>query len=303
MIGAAVLFSVITGVAMAFQSPTNAVLGRVVGTLQASLTNFAVGFALCVALVLTVGSGNILGVVGVEPWKLLGGAYGVFIIVCLVVATPKLGVVIMATMTMLGQLVAGMVVDGYGLLGCAVVEVSPLRVAGCVLVALGIFCEHLGSRTGWIGVDKTSKALAYMALPFAAGVVGVLQPPTNAALAASVGAFEATCVNFGVGLAILLVIVLVANRGHLKSYKGTHAWQMTGGAYGVLGVVLATVFSPALGMSLWMAGTMLGQLVGAAAIDSFGLLTLPKIGVNRYRIAGAAIIAAGVVVVAIAKLM
>lgn len=303
MIGAAVLFSVITGVAMAFQSPTNAVLGRVVGTLQASLTNFAVGFALCVILVLAVGSGGIAGVTSVEPWKLLGGSYGVFIIVCLVIATPKLGVVIMATMTMLGQLVAGMVVDGYGLMGCAVVEVSPLRVAGCVLVALGIFCEHLGSRTGWIGVDKTSTAVAYMALPFAAGVVGVLQPPTNAALAASIGALEATCVNFGVGLFILLVIVLVLNRGRLKSYKGAHAWQMTGGAYGVLGVVLATVFSPVLGMSLWMAGTMLGQLLGASAIDSYGLLTLPKIGVNRYRIVGAVIIAAGVIVVAIAKLM
>ena len=303
MMFAALALAVATGVAMAVQSPTNASLGPFVGSLQASLTNFVVGLLASVVLMLAFASGDFRLIVTASPWQLLGGLYGAFMVLAVVIATPRLGVMLLSTMTMLGQLVGGLLVDGLGLLGMAQVPITGMRLGGCALVLAGIVCVHMANRSGGPSAESTRKLPIFMALPFLAGAVCCLQPPTNAALRGVVGTFEASVVSFAGGTLITLVMVLVANKGKLRSYKGAKPWQFTGGLLGALGVVLAAVYGPALGMSLWMAGTMLGQLVGSMVIDGLGLLGLRKIPINRGRVLGAAFIAVGIVCVTAAKLL
>lgn len=296
-----IVLAIATGLAMAAQSPTNTSLGFTVGSLQASLTNFAVGLVLCVLLVLTIGQGDISLALSCPAWQLIGGAYGVVILTCIVISTPKLGVALMIAMSMLGQLVAGVVIDQFGLAGATVVPVTPLRLAGCLVAAGGIYLVYKGTSTS-ANLDS-GKQKAYLLLPFCGAAIASLQPSTNAALGATIGSIEASCVNFIVGTFILLVLVLVTNKGRLKSYKGAKAWQFTGGCYGAFAVLSMIVGSPAIGIGLWNVCTMLGQLVGGMAVDTFGLFTMSKRSINSKRVAGAALVLCGIVIVAIAKML
>lgn len=296
-----IVLAVAAGLAMAAQSPTNTSLGFVVGSLQASLTNFAVGLVLCILLVLAVGQGDIRLALGCPAWQLVGGAYGALIIICIVVSTPKLGVALMMSMLMLGQLVAGLAIDQFGLAGAAVIPVTPLRLVGCLVAAAGIFFVYRGTACG-AGSGSRKRAL-YLLLPFCGAAIASLQPATNAALGATIGSVEASCVNFITGTAILLVVVLVAGKGRLKSYKGAKPWQFTGGLYGVFGVFCMIVGSPGIGIGLWNVCTMLGQLAGGMAVDTLGLFGMRRRAVNGERVAGAVLVLCGGVVVAVAKVL
>ena len=298
-----IALAIATGVAMAGQSPTNAALGRTVGTFQASFTNFAIGWVICLVLVLTVGTGDLALVSTVPAWQLIGGLYGALIIVSLVIATPKLGVVLSLTMTMLGQLIGGMVVDCFGLVGAAQIAISPLRLIGCAVVVIGVFCVHAANKDGLAGKEGDKAHLGYMAFPLIAATIASLQPATNATLGATIGSIEATFVNFTGGLIILFLLTMFTGKGKMHSLKGTKPWQFTGGFYGVFGVVASVIGTPALGVSLWNVGTMLGQLVGGMAVDATGLFGVTRIRISGLRIAGAAIVLAGIVLVTVAKTM
>ena len=66
-----------TGFAMAFQSPTNTELSKVVGNAEATLVSFAGGTLILGALVLLVHQGNLALLDQTPPWQWLGGLYGV----------------------------------------------------------------------------------------------------------------------------------------------------------------------------------------------------------------------------------
>ncbi len=286
---------------MSAQSPTNTSLGFTVGSLQASLTNFAVGLVACIVLVMVIGQGDISLALSCPAWQLIGGVYGVIILTCIVISTPKLGVALMISMLMLGQLVAGMVIDQFGLAGAAIMPVTPLRVLGCLIAAMGIFFVYKGTSSG---VNFGSKKQAfYLLLPFCGAAIASLQPATNATLGATIGSVEASCVNFITGTVVLLALVLITNKGRLKSYSGTKPWQFTGGLYGVFGVFCMIVGSPGVGIGLWNVCTMLGQLVGGMAVDGLGLFNMRKHSINKERFFGAVLILCGGAVVALAKVL
>lgn len=296
-----IVLAIATGLAMSAQSPTNTSLGFTVGSLQASLTNFAVGLVACIVLVMVIGQGDISLASSCPAWQLIGGVYGVIILTCIVISTPKLGVALMMSMLMLGQLVAGMVIDQFGLAGAAIMPVTPLRVLGCLIAAMGIFFVYKGTSSG---VNFGSKKQAfYLLLPFCGAAIASLQPATNAALGATIGSVEASCVNFITGTVVLLALVLITNKGRLKSYSGTKPWQFTGGLYGVFGVFCMIVGSPGVGIGLWNVCTMLGQLVGGMAVDGLGLFNMRKHSINKERFFGAALILCGGAVVALAKVL
>ena len=296
-----IVLAIATGLAMAAQTPTNTSLGFTVGSLQAGLTNFAVGLILCLLLMLAIGQGDISLALECPTWQLVGGAYGVVILISVIISTPKLGVALTMSMLMFGQLVAGMVIDQFGLAGAAVVPITPLRFIGCLVAAIGIYLIYKGTASSVCLESK--KQTAYLFLPFCGAAIASLQPSTNAALGASIGLIEASCVNFATGTLILLALVLITSKGHPKSYKRAKAWQFTGGFYGAFAVFCMIVGSPGIGIGLWNVCSMLGQLVGGMTVDTLGLFTMSKRAINSKRIAGTGFILCGIAIVAIAKIL
>jgi transporter family-2 protein len=67
----------------------------------------------------------------------VGGCLGGFYVTCVVVLVPKLGAAGLIAFVVAGQLLASLLIDRVGLLGVAVREPTPGRVAGAVLLIAG----------------------------------------------------------------------------------------------------------------------------------------------------------------------
>jgi bacterial/archaeal transporter family-2 protein len=124
-----------------FQFGINAVLARYVdGAARASLVSFAVGtLALLVAVLLLFRGAPSLAKAGAAPWWVwIGGLLGAFYVLGSVVAAPRLGAATLVALILAGQAVASLTVDHFGLVGFQENPVTPGRLLGIALVALGV---------------------------------------------------------------------------------------------------------------------------------------------------------------------
>jgi transporter family-2 protein len=109
--------------------------------LQASLTNFLVGTIILIFLnvVLRTSIPSMTEMKAV-PWYLfLGGAIGAMFVTSVVLLIPQIGVTTMLAASIAGQLIIAAIIDHYGFFGINVHAISLSRVAGIVLLIVGIF--------------------------------------------------------------------------------------------------------------------------------------------------------------------
>jgi len=138
-----------------------------------------------------------------------------------------------------------------------------------------------------------------MLLVLAAGGMIALQAPTNAILSKAGGSpVLAALISFAVGTMTLLVVWLASgNRPRPAAFAGLPAYAWFGGAYGALYVAVAAYAAPRIGLATLITIGIAGQIAVALLLDQFGALGLPKDPINLGRIAGAALVIAGVVMV------
>ncbi|MEE0775469.1 MAG: DMT family transporter [Bacillota bacterium] len=133
------LLVLVGGVASAIQSPINAALGKRIGVFEGGLVSFIVGTIVMAALVLIFGKGDLLSALHGAKWQLLGGVFGVIMVMMIIIATPKLGVSLVLAGVVLGQLAASMVIDHFGLFQTQVVPINMYRIIGILLIIAGVF--------------------------------------------------------------------------------------------------------------------------------------------------------------------
>ncbi len=71
-------------------------------------------------------------------WAWSGGIIGAFFVTVSIVAAPKLGAATMMALFVTGQMLAGLVMDHYALLGFPHVPATPMRIVGAVLLVAGV---------------------------------------------------------------------------------------------------------------------------------------------------------------------
>jgi transporter family-2 protein len=132
----------------------------------------------------------------------------------------------------------------------------------------------------------------------AVSVQFALQAPINARLAVATGRVPAALVSFLVGLAGLAVVVLVSGgAGGLADIGDASAWQCSGGLIGAAFVLTALVTVPVVGAGGVAAATITGQMIGSIVLDAQGWLGLDTEPVTAARVAGAALLLAGTVLI------
>jgi transporter family-2 protein len=108
----------------------------------------------------------------------------------------------------------------------------------------------------------------------------------------------ATIVNFGVGLAGLLLLALASGaRVTPGSAAAVPAWAWFGGLLGAAYVAATTVLGPRLGAAALIALTLAGQMVAALIVDHYGVIGFPQNPVTPARLAGAALLVVGVLLI------
>ena len=71
-------------------------------------------------------------------WAWLGGLLGAFYVAVATVVGPRIGAAALLALTVLGQLMASLLVDQFGWLGFPLQPLSATRIAGAVLLLGGV---------------------------------------------------------------------------------------------------------------------------------------------------------------------
>lgn len=90
-----------------------------------------------------------------------------------------------------------------------------------------------------------------------------------------------------------------ASLGAVPSPAGPAAppwWAWVGGLIGATYVAVLVVAFPKIGAINFLVASVLGQLLGSAIMDHFGLMGIPKHDLSGFRLAGLGIMVAGFVV-------
>lgn len=134
----ALFFAATAGIAMAVQGSLNAVLGKYVGQIEATLIVHIVGSILAgIIVVMGLGKGNLDKMLQVPWYAYLGGIISVLIIYGVVASIPKLGVATATTAIIVGQVSTAMLIDQFGLFGLEKMPFTMIKFAGLVLLAVG----------------------------------------------------------------------------------------------------------------------------------------------------------------------
>jgi transporter family-2 protein len=128
-----------------------------------------------------------------------------------------------------------------------------------------------------------------------AGFAGSAQVAIMGRFGGRIGVVEALTFATAVQLLLAVSILLVSRQGTgaLASAFGTPAWMWLGGLMGLLVVFSITFAQPRIGAGATIGILIAGQLVGAAAIDRFGLFGVEQIGLSWTRLLGVGLLAAG----------
>ena len=129
-----------------------------------------------------------------------------------------------------------------------------------------------------------------------AGFGLTIQVGMNAAIRGATGsAGFAALANFSVGILALLGFVLLSRAPipSLATLGALPAWVWLGGTMGAFYVASATIIGPALGGTMLLALTVLGQLSAALVVDHYGWLGFPQHPISIERIAGVVLLLAG----------
>lgn len=148
----------------------------------------------------------------------------------------------------------------------------------------------------------SSNLLVYSLLSIMAGVSVALQQVLNSNLRVQLASpWWAGFVSYFVGGVAMLLVALVAP-GPRPSLSGIHlgsgAWfTWTSGVFGAAFIATAILMIPRLGAATVLALIVVGQMLGSMAFDHFGWFGLAQHPVSPVRLAGAACLLLGVVLV------
>jgi bacterial/archaeal transporter family-2 protein len=133
-----VLLAVLGGMAIALQALINARLQQSAGNaVFAGTISFGVGLLALLAALATQ-SFSFSGLSSAPWWAWTGGALGAFYIVMSIFLVPRIGAAALIGSAVLGQMLFSLVADHYGILGTQVRPAGLARIAGAVLIMVGV---------------------------------------------------------------------------------------------------------------------------------------------------------------------
>lgn len=133
------IVAVIGGIAVALQAQLMALLDQGMGTLESVFITYGSGGLLVGLLMLIMRGGN-LSIWHTLPWyAFLSGAAGLVIVAAIGFSVPRLGLVSAFTLIIAAQFIVGALLDHYGILGAEVRELNLQKIAGMLILLLGVW--------------------------------------------------------------------------------------------------------------------------------------------------------------------
>lgn len=146
--------------------------------------------------------------------------------------------------------------------------------------------------------------MAWLSLAFAflTGILNTVQSGSNTTLNKTTGTpFWCVVVVFGVALGTASVTALVSGQ-RLPSLAEVHAvpwWAWIGGVFGASYILCMMLTAEKLGAAVFMGATVTAAVITSLVMDHFGLLGFDRHPAGFARLAGGALMLAGLTLIAI----
>lgn len=137
----------LSGAMMPMQAGINGQLARHIDSvLSASLISFLVGALLLLVITLAQRElpNSLAPFKGLSWWHWTGGLLGVLFVVSAAFAGPRIGALLFMSLVLAGQMSAAVVLDHYGWAGFPQASVTPGKIAGLVLIVVGVWLIRRG---------------------------------------------------------------------------------------------------------------------------------------------------------------
>ncbi|MCT3282849.1 hypothetical protein C6Y11_13820 [Lactiplantibacillus pentosus] len=313
----AILIGLAIGVGLPMQTSINSRLRSSVGSpFMASLISFAVGtvFLGVITLIDVHTLGFSPALFTSQPlWIWFGGLFGIIYLTGNILLFPKLGSVQTVIMPVLGQIVAGLLIDNFGWFDSATRALTPIRVLGAVLVLVGVIITV--AVKGWLDnrhnriAESAEQQLAtqqtvlwlWRLLGVFAGMLSAAQTAVNGHLGKVLGStVHAAFISFLVGTIGLIIIVAILHPGlKLQTPAGqlNPWWMWIGGMIGSLYVLGNVYLAPAVGTGLAVVIVLVGLMAGSLLIDQFGWFASKRNPVTGAQLLGLLVMIFGVALI------
>ncbi|MFB4213318.1 DMT family transporter [Shouchella sp. JSM 1781072] len=140
------LFPLIAGMGLSIQSAVNGTLGGKIGSLESAFLTFFTGAILLTIVVIFFGQGNILEVVHAPFSELLAAVFGVLFLSIMPFVAPRIGVTNAMIMVIIGQLLASVTIDHFGLFGTVQIPFDLQRMIGVALLITAVYFIFKGPK-------------------------------------------------------------------------------------------------------------------------------------------------------------
>lgn len=134
-----ILIGLAGGVAVGLQSPMASMLSQRLGVFESVFIVHLGGAIIALLPLLFVGGGKLSQWRSVPWYTLVAGVFGLIVIGAISYMIPRVGVAASITTVVAGQLLVGVILDHFGLLGAAERSLDITRVLGISVVLVGVW--------------------------------------------------------------------------------------------------------------------------------------------------------------------
>jgi transporter family-2 protein len=306
------LTGLLAGVFIANMAPVNAGLrSRVDSPFIATAISCGVAVLLLGAVALAIGQPVLPSwdFIAMQPKFLwLGGLIGMAYVISNILLFPKVGAVETVVFPLLGQVLAGVALDAFGLFGMPAVAFTPSRALGVVLLMAGLWLaivlaarhrrEGLGDA---VGVARWG----WRAWGLSIGGLASVQQTINGALGRALGgtppaAVQGSVIAFSIAFVVMAAFCLVK---HGRAWPTKAQWRtlraadFLGGLFNALAGLARMWLRAGLPQTYVVALVDFGQIAAGLLVQRFGLWRSPKVPVNLWQFVGLIVLFLGVLLV------
>lgn len=144
----------------------------------------------------------------------------------------------------------------------------------------------------------------YVVVALVSGVALACQVGFNTGLRSRMGSpIVAALVSFLIGTGCLIVLMFIQRPAWPDRASLVRApwWIWMGGVVGAVYVASAAAFASKLSAAGWLSLIVTGQIVASLVLDHYGFIGYPRVPITPWRVFGAVLLLAGVVIVVRSK--
>lgn len=303
------LIGIISGAAATVQASFNGeIRRRFRSPYITAAVNFVVALSLIAVILLITEHSLALPlqeILKYPPWIFMGGLCGATIVMAGIICLPVLGSARNMMLLCFGQIMAGLLIDHFGIFNAPETKMTLMRAVGAVLEIVGIAFISIEKGAQKSDGAKVRVLLPYIVFDIIVGFVAAAQVAINGTLGVVADSpVRATLISMcGALLTMTLICCLITLTGGRtavfderkppESRAGFTPFLLTGGLMAIVVVGGNAITGPVLGTGMVTMMNLFGMMASGLAVDAAGFLGLEKKPVTFRKLFGMMLMLAG----------